>query len=127
MAQRDERRSLLGGHDAGQPSRLQRVALPDSAATNLPPGVCRHADRAARDRFARGDGLVADVDHAHTSGGIDMTQRVGPTGPTRPSFLHFPPAPGRTTDSRVKLSDPPPSASLLREPATYLVKNSGRP
>ena len=64
MAQRDERGGLLGGHDAGEPRGLQRIALlrprprgsaARAAATSL------MSPRATASRV--GDRLVADVDH----------------------------------------------------------------
>ena len=76
MAERDQRRGLLRGHDAGQPRRLQRIALLHGAAR----GSARSASRdividAARDRLARGHRLVADVDHLDAPARVDVRQR----------------------------------------------------
>ena len=57
MAQRDQRRRLLRGHDAGQPRGLERIALLHRAGAHLPQRVGRHADAPSRDRFARRDAL----------------------------------------------------------------------
>ena len=63
MAQRNQRGGLLGGHDAGQPRRLQRIALLQRAGAHLAERRGGHPDAAARHRLPRGDRLGRDVDH----------------------------------------------------------------
>ena len=75
MTERDERGGLLGGHDPGEPRGLQRIAFLHRAGADQPQRLARHRDRSARDRFAVGDRLVADVDHLHAAAAIDVRQR----------------------------------------------------
>ena len=88
MAERDERRGLLRGQDAGQPRGLQRIAFLDGAGADQPQRLARHRDRPARDRLAGGDRLVADVHHLHAPARVDVRQRRAL--PALPPVLPYP-------------------------------------
>ena len=72
MAERDERGGLLRGENARQPRGLQRVPFGDLAAPDQFQRGGAHRDRTARDRFARGDRLRADIYHLHAAALIDV-------------------------------------------------------
>ena len=63
MAERDQLVRPLGGHDAGDPRGADHVALLGIAGEDQVERLPRHHDRAARRGGARGDRLVADIDH----------------------------------------------------------------
>ena len=92
MAERNQRRGLLRREDAGEPRGLQRIALLDRAGPDQPQRFARHRDRAARHRFARGDRLVADVDHLHAPARVDVRQAQA----LAPALAAFPAPPALT-------------------------------
>jgi len=65
MAERQDVRSPLRGHDARQPRRGQRVALLQPALVEELERLARAAELGARDRHPRRAILLPDVDHLH--------------------------------------------------------------
>ena len=89
MAERNQRGGLLGGQDPREPGRLQRVTFLHRAGADQAERLARHRNRPARDRFAAGDRLVADVDHLHAPARVDVRQ------PAPFSLPAFPALPAR--------------------------------
>ena len=114
MTQRDERGRLLGGHDSGQPCRLQRIAFGHLAAANQRERRGAHRDLALRQRFAAGHRLRAHVHHARLAAVVEVRQfRCAPRDALpRAAASHSVdlPAPDRTRGSRATPSDPRSSA-----------------
>ena len=117
MAQRDQLRRALGGHDAGQPRGLQRIAFLDCPAPISRRAVgdigsCRARPLRARSRASR------SRPPSSPALGVDMTEArfhlipdPGPDpGPSVPSPYRSP-APDRTRGSRATPSGPRSSAS----------------
>jgi len=65
VAEREDVRRVLGGHDAGEPRRGQRVSLLQPALVEQLQRLPGAADLGARNRDPRGALLLADVDHLH--------------------------------------------------------------
>ncbi len=65
VAERDEVRRPLRGHDAGEARGGEHVALLHVAAADPGEGGGRHGDEAPGDGDPLGPGLLADVDHSH--------------------------------------------------------------
>ena len=81
MAEGDERRRLLGGHDACDAGRREGIALLKLAGNDEREGLRLHDDAADGSRLATGRGLGADVDHAGVAGGVKVREgRVGVGG-----------------------------------------------
>ena len=82
MAQRDQRRGLLGRHDAGEPGGLERIPLLHAAGADLSQRRRRDGDAPARDGFARRGRLGADVDHADAPARVDVRETLRLRPPT---------------------------------------------
>jgi len=72
MAQRDQLARALGRLDAGDARRAQHVALGRVSGDDRPRGGRRHAHQRLRGRRARGDRLVAHVDHPRVAGVVEV-------------------------------------------------------
>ena len=64
------------------PRGLQRIAFGDLAAPDQFQRGGAHGDRTARDRFARGDRLRADIHHLHAAAGVHVRQLIARRGPS---------------------------------------------
>ena len=81
VAEGDERRRLLGGHDACDAGRREGIALLKLAGDDERERLRLHDDAADGSRLAAGGGLGADVDHVGVAGGVEVREgRVGAGG-----------------------------------------------
>ena len=81
VAQRDQRRRLLGAHDPGEPGDGERVALGHAVAAQQLDDLGGDEHPPGGDGLARGDVLAGHVDHAGGAGLVD----VGELGHRAPS------------------------------------------
>ena len=74
MAQRNQIRRALGGDDAREAGRLKWIAFFHLPRANRAQRGGANSDAPASNSLAHRLDLVADIDHAHASGLVDMRQ-----------------------------------------------------
>ena len=88
VAQRDQRRRLLGAHDPGQPRHGEGVALRHAGAAEQRDDGRRDEDAARCGRRTRRHCLAGDVDHPGRAGVVDVGEGGHQKSLVQPEHLH---------------------------------------